>query len=43
MSAAVNVTKYVERTDILPEPVGNSLRDYLSGWFRGFCDAAGRS
>ena len=33
MSAALNVTKYVEPTDVLPEPAGNSLRDYLSGWF----------
>jgi hypothetical protein len=29
MSAVLNVTKYVERTDLLPEPAGNSLRDYL--------------
>jgi hypothetical protein len=33
MSAALNVAKYVEPTDLLPELTGNSLRDYLSGWF----------
>jgi hypothetical protein len=26
---------YVERTDVLPEPAGNSLQDYLSGWVPG--------
>jgi hypothetical protein len=38
MSAALNVTKPAERTGLLPEPAGNSLRDYLSGWFRGLGD-----
>jgi hypothetical protein len=32
MSAALNVTEFVERTDVLGEPAGNSLRAYLSGW-----------
>ena len=27
MSAALNVTKYVERTDLLPEPAGNERAD----------------
>jgi hypothetical protein len=30
--AALNVPKYVARTDVLSEPAGKALRAYLSGW-----------
>jgi hypothetical protein len=30
--AALNVAKYAERTSVLTEPAGGSLRAYLPGW-----------